>query len=111
MASGDRRPVEPLIHNLGLTTFAVAPGRSIHTHSDREPKRHQCFALPGGPLARQPGQHSSRDKGSALAGVMAHEMGHVIMRHSDSHGQPAMPLAPGTRRAGAFESGRAQGLS
>ena len=41
-----------------------------------------AFALPGGPLHVNIGTIQAADNEAQLAGVMAHEMGHVIMRHS-----------------------------
>jgi predicted Zn-dependent protease len=40
-----------------------------------------AFALPGGPMFIQTGLFPSLDNEAQLAGVMAHEMSHVILRH------------------------------
>jgi len=40
-----------------------------------------AFALPGGPMFIQTGLFTALDNEAQLAGVMAHEMSHVILRH------------------------------
>src|SRR6266699_784145 len=40
-----------------------------------------AFALPGGPMFIQTGLFQAVDNEAQLAGVMAHEMSHVILRH------------------------------
>ena len=41
-----------------------------------------AFALPGGPTYVNSGLVAAADNEAQLAGVMAHEIGHVVLRHS-----------------------------
>ncbi len=45
-------------------------------------KEINAFALPGGPIYINLGTIQAADNEAQLAGVMAHEMSHIIMRHS-----------------------------
>lgn len=71
------------IQNLGERLVAVAPGPKYpYTFKIVNEKDINAFALPGGPLHINLGTIQAADNEAQLAGVMAHEMGHVIMRHS-----------------------------
>lgn len=51
---------------------------SVHVVYD---KRINAFSLPGGPLFVNTGAIEAADNEAQLAGVMAHEMSHVVLRH------------------------------
>lgn len=57
-----------------------------------------AFALPGGPIYIHTGLITSADNEAQLAGVVAHEVGHVALRHSTNQAskaqifQPAFPI-------------------
>src|SRR3954451_13685839 len=71
------------IQNLGARLVAVAPGPKYpYTFKIVNQKDINAFAVPGGPLHINIGTIQAADNEAQLAGVMAHEMGHVIMRHS-----------------------------
>ena len=71
------------IQDLGARLVAVAPGPKYpYTFKIVNEKDINAFALPGGPLHINLGTIQAADNEAQLAGVMAHEMGHVIMRHS-----------------------------
>ena len=71
------------IQDLGARLVAVAPGPKYpYTFKIVNQKEINAFALPGGPLHINLGTIQAADNEAQLAGVMAHEMGHVIMRHS-----------------------------
>ena len=71
------------ITNLGARLVAVAPGPKYpYTFKIVNQKDINAFALPGGPIHVNLGTIQAADNEAQLAGVMAHEMGHVIMRHS-----------------------------
>src|SRR3954471_16046890 len=71
------------VQNLGARLVAVAPGPKYpYTFKIVNQKEINAFALPGGPLHVNLGTIQAADNEAQLAGVMAHEMGHVIMRHS-----------------------------
>lgn len=71
------------IQNLGARLVAVAPGPKYpYTFKIVNQKEINAFALPGGPIHVNLGTIQAADNEAQLAGVIAHEMGHVIMRHS-----------------------------
>src|SRR3954470_21597501 len=71
------------IQNLGARLVAAAPGPKYpYSFKIVNQKDINAFALPGGPLHVNLGTIQAADNEAQLAGVMAHEMGHVIMRHS-----------------------------
>jgi hypothetical protein len=71
------------IQDLGARLVAVAPGPKYpYTFKIVNQKEINAFALPGGPIHVNLGTIQAADNEAQLAGVMAHEMGHVIMRHS-----------------------------
>ncbi|MCU1311294.1 MAG: hypothetical protein JWO20_2419 [Candidatus Angelobacter sp.] len=86
------------IQNLGARLVAVAPGPKYpYTFKIVNQKDINAFALPGGPIHINLGTIQAADNEAQLAGVMAHEMGHVIMRHSTNMASKQMlaqaPLA------------------
>lgn len=71
------------IQNLGARLAAKAPGPKYpYTFKIVNQKDINAFALPGGPIHVNLGTIQAADNEAELAGVMAHEMSHVIMRHS-----------------------------
>src|SRR3954471_25028726 len=71
------------IQNLGARLVAVAPGPKYpYTFKIVNQSDINAFALPGGPIHVNLGTIQAADNEAQLAGVMAHEMSHVIMRHS-----------------------------
>jgi Zn-dependent protease with chaperone function len=53
-------------------------------------KEINAFALPGGPIYVNLGTIQAADTEAQLAGVIGHEMGHVIMRHSTNQASKQM---------------------
>src|SRR5437868_4725141 len=71
------------IQHLGASLAAVAPGPKYpYTFKIVNQSDINAFALPGGPIHVNLGTIQAADNEAQLAGVMAHEMSHVIMRHS-----------------------------
>lgn len=75
--------------------MVVEVGRRIVEHSDAkkspwkfefhlldDPKMINAFALPGGPVFITEGLYRKLENEAQLAGVLGHEVGHVINRHS-----------------------------
>ena len=60
-----------------------------------------AFALPGGPMFVFSGLLNSVDNEAQLAGVMAHEMSHVILRHGTNQASKANLLQLPAMLAGA----------
>jgi predicted Zn-dependent protease len=55
---------------------------NFHFHLLRDPKTINAFALPGGQVFITAGLLNRMDNEAQLAGVLGHEIGHVIERHS-----------------------------
>jgi Zn-dependent protease with chaperone function len=76
-------PITRYIQSLGQQLVAVAPEPrypfSFHVVNQKEIN---AFALPGGPIYIHLGTIQAADNEAEIVGVMGHEMGHVIMRHS-----------------------------
>jgi len=89
--------VDAYVNTLGRRLVAKAPG-------ERYPYRFQivddpainAFALPGGPVYLNRGVLEAADNESQLAGVIAHEISHVALRHGTNQASKAaaaqMPL-------------------
>jgi beta-barrel assembly-enhancing protease len=78
----DSSPVVKYVQNLGAQLAAHAPGEkwpySFHVVNQKEIN---AFALPGGPVFVNLGTIQAADNEAELAGVMAHEISHVVQRH------------------------------
>jgi Zn-dependent protease with chaperone function len=77
----DRR-VNDYLNRLGQKLVSKAPGHKYpYTFKAVNDKGINAFALPGGPIYINRGIIERADNEAQLAGVMAHEAGHVAMRH------------------------------
>ena len=90
--------VDTYVNNLGRRLSANAPGfRFPYTFKVVNDQGINAFALPGGSVYINRGVIDAADNESQLAGVMAHEISHVALRHGTnqaSKGSVAqMPLA------------------
>jgi predicted Zn-dependent protease len=79
----DSSPETQYIQSLGKRLVAVIPKDrtwpyQFHVLAQKEVN---AFALPGGPMFVNVGTIAAVDNEAELAGVMAHEMGHVYMQH------------------------------
>lgn len=93
----DKR-VDTYVNNLGQRLAATAPGfRFPYTFKTVNDKTINAFALPGGNIYINRGVIESADNEGQLAGVMAHEISHVALRHGTNQASKAsaaqMPLA------------------
>jgi predicted Zn-dependent protease len=79
----DNSPLSQYIRQLGAKLVAVTPGYrwpfNFHVVASDEIN---AFALPGGAMFVNVGAIRAAETESQLAGVMAHELSHVVMRHS-----------------------------
>src|SRR5438270_13936673 len=79
----DSNPVTQYIQQLGRRLVQYAPGEKwpyqFHVVNQKEIN---AFALPGGPLYVNVGTIQAADNEAQLAGVMAHELSHIIQRHA-----------------------------
>src|SRR5215475_5332580 len=78
----DSDPVTKYVQQLGSKLVAHAPGEkwpyNFHVVNIKEIN---AFALPGGPIFVNLGTIQAADNEAQLAGVMAHEISHVVQRH------------------------------
>lgn len=82
----DDDPIIEYLNNLGNALVAAAPGARGETNADfsffaMRDSALNAFALPGGFIAAHTGLIVAAQNESELAGVMAHEIGHVSQRH------------------------------
>jgi predicted Zn-dependent protease len=71
------------ISDLGRKLVRFAPGNNYpFTFKVVRDKNVNAFALPGGPIYVYTGTIEQAENESQLAGVLAHEIGHVVLRHS-----------------------------
>jgi len=79
----DNSPLSQYVRQLGEKLVAVTPGYrwpfNFHVVASDEIN---AFALPGGAMFVNVGALRAAETESQLAGVMAHELSHVVMRHS-----------------------------
>ena len=74
---------------------------NFHFHLLRDPKTINAFALPGGQIFITEGLLNRMDNEAQLAGVLGHEIGHVVNRHAAEQmakGQLGQILTVGRRR-------------
>jgi hypothetical protein len=79
----DNSPVSQNVRNLGAKLVNVTPGYrwpfNFHVVASDEIN---AFALPGGAMFVNLGAINAAETEAQLAGVMAHELSHVVLRHS-----------------------------
>lgn len=75
-------PVSRYVSRLGQELASHAPGQKWpYTFRVVNQKEINAFALPGGPIFVNLGTIQAADNEGQLAGVMAHEISHVVQRH------------------------------
>jgi len=82
----------PLIHDTLITEYVAALGRSMAARTERgnlawhfsvvNSSDVNAFALPGGYIYVNRGAIEQADRLDEIAGIMGHEIGHVVKRHS-----------------------------
>ena len=78
----DSDPVTIYVQRLGQQLAAHAPGEKWpYTFHVVNQKEINAFALPGGPVFVNLGTIQAADNEAELAGVIAHEISHVVQRH------------------------------
>jgi predicted Zn-dependent protease len=95
IGAGDAAKIDsemPLIRDTVIDQFVSALGRSMATHTSRadldwhfavvNSPEVNAFALPGGFIYVNRGAIEQADRLDELAGIMGHEIGHVVRRHS-----------------------------
>jgi hypothetical protein len=114
----DSDPVTIYVQRLGQQLAAHAPGEKWpYTFHVVNQKEINAFALPGGPVFVNVGTIQAADNEAELAGVMAHEISHVVQRHGTRAASKQMaaqlPLAilGGVMGQGALSQMAQMGLS
>ena len=75
-------PVSVYVNRLGRELASHAPGQKWpYSFRVVNQKEINAFALPGGPVFVNLGTIQAADNEAQLAGVMAHEISHVVQRH------------------------------
>jgi Zn-dependent protease with chaperone function len=69
-----------------------------------------AFALPGGPMFVHTGLIKASENEGQMAGVLAHEMAHVVLRHGTNNASKAQLANLGLMVAGAASGGGLMGL-
>lgn len=82
---------QPVIHDPRITGYLTEIGRKLaqSPHAGNWPfsfetiadKNINAFALPGGPIFVNTATITAADNEAQLAGVLAHEMSHIVLRH------------------------------
>jgi predicted Zn-dependent protease len=85
LAAGD--PREALVEALGQSLAARLPGNPYRFdfHLLADSRTINAFALPGGQIFITRGLFSRLENEAQLAGVLGHEIGHVVHRHAAEH--------------------------
>jgi Zn-dependent protease with chaperone function len=108
----DSDPLSRYVQQLGMRLVAHSPGYkwpySFHVVNQKEIN---AFALPGGPLFVNVGTIQAANNEAQLAGVMAHEMSHVIQRHATRAYTRQQPYAIGAGILGAILGSRGGALA
>jgi Zn-dependent protease with chaperone function len=79
----DSDPVTRYVQKLGAQLASHAPAPEYpYTFKVVNQKEINAFALPGGPIYVNLGTIQAADNEAQLAGVMSHEISHVVMRHA-----------------------------
>ncbi len=114
----DTDPVAIYVQRLGQQLAAHAPGEKWpYTFHVVNQKEINAFALPGGPIFVNLGTIQAADNEAELAGVIAHEISHVVQRHGTRAASKQMaaqlPLAilGGVMGQGALSQMAQMGLS
>ncbi len=106
----DSSPITQYVKRLGHQLVAHAPGErwpfSFHVINEKDIN---AFALPGGPLFVNIGAIQAADNESQLAGVMAHEISHVVQRHATRAATKQYKAQVGLGILGAILGGSAGG--
>jgi Zn-dependent protease with chaperone function len=79
----DSDPVTRYVQHLGAKLASHAPGQQYpYIFKVVNQKEINAFALPGGPVYVNLGTIQAADNEAQLAGVLSHEISHVVMRHA-----------------------------
>ena len=110
---------QPVVHDARITNYLEGLGQRLarSPHAGDWPfsfqaindKNINAFALPGGPMFVNTATIVAADNEAQLAGVMAHEMSHVVLRHGTHQATKAQALQLPAAIAGAVLGGGMMG--
>jgi Zn-dependent protease with chaperone function len=106
---------QPVVHDARITTYLQSLGQRLarSPHAGDWPfsfeaindKNINAFALPGGPIFVNTATIIAADNEAQLAGVMAHEMSHIVLRHGTHQATKAQAIQLPAAIAGAVLGG------
>ena len=103
-------PISQYVQQLGHKLVQFAPGEhwpyQFHVINEKDIN---AFALPGGPLYVNLGTIQAADNEAQLAGVMSHEISHIVQRHSTRAATKQYKAQVGLGILGALIGGTALG--
>ncbi len=102
-AAREIEQTKPVVHNDEIVGYLTRIGARLaqSRHAGQFPFRFHvlkdhavnAFAFPGGPIYVNSGLLASVDSETELAGVLAHEMSHVALRHGTHQATKSIPVA------------------
>jgi predicted Zn-dependent protease len=100
------RKIWPIVQDPGVNRYVTRVGKRILKTMDPQPFDYQfyvlntpdvnAFAVPGGKVFLNSGLILMVDREDELAGVMAHEIGHVVARHIAKQSEQGLKLSLAT---------------
>src|ERR1051326_1520971 len=108
-AAAEARQQLPIMHDDAVTSYVEDVGRRLvaaippelrhpefrYTFEVVNVREINAFALPGGPMFVNRGMLEAARTEGEVAGVMAHELSHVVLRHGTAQASKATPYAIG----------------
>ena len=108
-AAAQARQQLPILHDDAVTSYVEDVGRRLvaaippelqhpefkYTFEVVNVREINAFALPGGPMFVNRGMIESAHTEGEVAGVMAHELSHVVLRHGTAQATKATPYEVG----------------
>lgn len=105
----------PVIHNSEVSEYLKSLGQRLakshyagawpYTFELVASKEVNAFSLPGGPIFVNTGAITAADNEAQLAGVMAHEMSHIVLRHATNQASKRNLVRVPAAIAGAITGG------
>ena len=97
------RQVQCVVHALTAALPSSRSGWEVQLFDDPNPN---AFALPGGKVGVNTGMFTVARNQDQLAGVIAHEIAHVIFRHANERVSNQMAAGIGVQALGAYSGSR-----
>src|SRR5215510_11039325 len=88
-AAAEVRKQYPIIENDSIAHYLTTLGDRLVAAAPVNLKEINAFALPGGPMFVHRGMFDAAAEEGEVAGVMAHELSHVLLRHGTANATKA----------------------